>query len=107
LVGLYETAIYLPDSQAALDLWGADRGIAALKALLPYYDTGVWSRYDMTNPGKSARGDLDTIPYHDLITRQLKYIAMISGDPFFASYADRFHAEEVTCLANGGCPPAS
>jgi hypothetical protein len=94
LAGLYEIATYLPGQEAAVDLWAPDRGIPALKALLPYYDTGSWSRYDMTNPGKSARGDLDTVAYHNLVISQLRYMATISGDPFFSNYADRFQAYE-------------
>jgi hypothetical protein len=92
LVGLYEAAAYLQDPEASLDLLGPDRGTAALKALLPYYDTGTWSRYYMTNPGRSVRGSLDTVAYHVLVIGQLKYMTTISGDLFFADYADLFQA---------------
>lgn len=92
LVGLYETATYLGDSSAYFDFWGPDRGLAALKALLPYYDTGSWSFYNMVNPGKSVSGSLDSTAYHQLVIFQLRYLATISGDPFFSQYADRFQS---------------
>jgi heparosan-N-sulfate-glucuronate 5-epimerase len=107
LVGLYEAATYLPGQEAAVDLWGTDRGIPALKALLPYYATKTWSRYDMVHPGKSAYGSLATVYYHDLVINQLRYVAQISGDPFFSEYADRFQAELTACLAKRECPPQS
>jgi hypothetical protein len=107
LVGLYETATYLHDQAASSDLLGPDRGIAALKVLLPYYDTGSWSFYYVTRPGGSGTRGLDTVRYHTLVIGQLIYMATISGDAFFSRYADRFQAYLDTCKAAGKCPPAS
>ena len=94
LVGLYEASIYLQDPRAAQALWDPDRGIAAVRALLPYYDTGSWSRYDMVNPGPAVRGSLDTSAYHSLVISQLRYLGAITGDPFFTGYAERFQSYE-------------
>ena len=106
MVGLYEAATYLHDPAASADLWGPRRGIAALKALLPFYDTGHWSRYDLRSPGRFATGDLASVGYHSLVIGQLGYVARISGDPFFSKYAARFAAYLTACEAAGKCPPA-
>ena len=45
------------------------------------YDTGAWSRYH------TREADLG---YHDLMTLQLRQLALKSGDPAFRAYADRF-----------------
>jgi len=90
LIGLYETETYLGDSGAYEDLWSSDRGFVALKALLPYYDTGAWSRYYVERFGKSPSGGLDTTAYHILVIAQLRYLATISGDAFFSDCAARF-----------------
>jgi D-glucuronyl C5-epimerase C-terminus len=105
MVGLYEAATYLHDPAASADLWGPRRGIAALKALLPYYDTGDWSRYDLRNPGTTATGDLASVTYHTLVIGQLGYIAGISGDSYFSTYAARFAADLTACQAARKCPP--
>jgi D-glucuronyl C5-epimerase C-terminus len=105
LVGLYEAATDLRDSTASADLWGSNRGIPALKALLPYYDTGDWSRYDMQQPGKHVLGELAPLSYHTLVVGQLRYLAAISGDPFFTTYSDRFMTDLDVCEALEHCPP--
>jgi hypothetical protein len=107
LAGLYEASTYLSDPQAAHDLWDPDRGIAAVRALLPSYDTGDWSRYDMVNPGPLAHGDLDSNDYHSLVISQLRYLGTITGDTFFSDYAKRFETYASACGAHGGCPPAN
>jgi heparosan-N-sulfate-glucuronate 5-epimerase len=104
--GLYEAATYLHDPAAAADLWAPRRGFAALKALLPYYDTGDWSRYDLRSPGRSATGDLARVSYHSLVIGQLEYVASITGDSFFSKYAARFAADLAACQAARKCPPA-
>jgi hypothetical protein len=107
LVGLYETATYLGDKAASADLRGPDRGLAAVKALLPYYDTGNWSYYNRDLPVTAARKNLDTVSYHSLVIGQLRYLTQISGDPFFAGYADKFQGYLDACTAAGKCPPGS
>jgi heparosan-N-sulfate-glucuronate 5-epimerase len=105
LVGLYETSTYLRDPAASADLLHPDRGLAAVKALLPYYDTGDWTRYYVKSPGTSSTRGIDRVKYHSLVIGQLRYLATISGDPFFTQYADRFQGYLDACMAIKKCPP--
>jgi heparosan-N-sulfate-glucuronate 5-epimerase len=106
MVGLYETATYLHDQVAMADLTGPDRGFAALKAMLPYYDAGNWSRYYITTPGTVQHGAIDTMVYHKLVIGQLKYLTQITGDPFFATWAAKFQGYLDVCTKAAACPPA-
>jgi hypothetical protein len=90
LAGLYECATYLGDSTCSYDLTAADRGLAAVRALLPYYDTGSWSLYSLDSLGSSTRGARASVSYHRLHIRQLRWLYSITGDPVMREYADRF-----------------
>jgi heparosan-N-sulfate-glucuronate 5-epimerase len=107
LVGLYETATYLHDGAALEALTKPDRGYAAVKALLPYYDTGNWSRYNITDPAKEQLTRFSTLNYHNLVIGQLRYMTKISGDGTFAKWADHFQNYWTACKAKGKCPPPS
>jgi hypothetical protein len=105
MIGLYETWIYLHDKAAQADIFGPDRGFAALKVMLPYYDTGNWSRYYITSPGSLQHGVFETVTYHSLVIGQLRYVAQITGDSFFTKWANKFQKYYDTCKAAGQCPP--
>jgi hypothetical protein len=106
MVGLYEAATYLHDDVAMADLTDPDRGFAALKVLLPYYDTGDWTHYYITTPGTLQRGRLQTLGYHTLVIGQLRYLTKITGDPFFAKWADKFQGYLNACTVARPCPPS-
>ena len=42
--------------------------------------------------------------YHEIHIRQLRWYARITGDPFFAKYANRFQAYLDACIAAANCP---
>jgi len=107
LAGLYETATYLHDGVALAALTKPDRGYAAVKALLIYYDTGNWSRYNITDPAKEQLTRFSTLTYHNLVIGQLRYMTKISGDGTFAKWADHFQNYWTACKAKGKCPPPS
>jgi D-glucuronyl C5-epimerase C-terminus len=85
VISLYDYAAITGDAQALA--WAQD-GARAAAAVLPKYDTGAWSRYH-----GSEEADLG---YHDLMTLQLRQLALKSGDPVFRTYADRFTIYRVT-----------
>jgi D-glucuronyl C5-epimerase C-terminus len=85
VISLYDYAAITGDAQALA--WAQD-GARAAAAALPKYDTGAWSRYQ-----GSREADLG---YHDLMTLQLRQLALKSGDPFFRAYADRFTIYRLT-----------
>lgn len=104
MAGLYEAQLYLDDPQARYELQNADRGLAALKALLPYYDTGSWSTYNLRRLDATVNGSRAKRNYHELHIRQLRWFARVTGDPFFQGYADRFQRYLDACLATKTCP---
>jgi hypothetical protein len=90
LIGLYEDWLYLHDPAAEFNLYAPDRGFAALKALLPYYDTGSWSYYNLDSLTASPRGRLATNNYQHVHVVELRYLYAITGDPIYKKYADLF-----------------
>ena len=42
--------------------------------------------------------------YHEIHIRQLRWYAKVTGDPFFAGYADRFQRYLDACIAASNCP---
>jgi heparosan-N-sulfate-glucuronate 5-epimerase len=102
LGGLYECAIYLGDPIALHDLAAADRGLSALRALLPYYDTGSWSFYGLNTLVGQNRGPRASSAYHNLVIRQLRWLYSITGDPVMKKYADRFQSYVTSQAVIGG-----
>lgn len=102
LGGLYECAIYLGDPIALHDLAAADRGLSALRALLPYYDTGSWSFYGLNTLVGQNRGPRASSAYHNLHIRQLRWLYSITGYPVMKKYADRFQSYVTGSAVNGG-----
>jgi hypothetical protein len=90
LFGLFEVAHFLEDEQAA-DLWIA--GTNGLAAMLPLYDAGWWTLYDL-DPAYGRR-NYDSPHYHDLSTTYVGLLALL--DPVhrdvFSSYHRRWVAQ--------------
>jgi hypothetical protein len=104
MAGLHEAWTYLGDREARAALERPDRGLAALRALLPYYDTGSWSTYDLLRLNAQVNGSRAKLTYHGIHIHQLRWWAKVTGSPFFQKYADRFQRYLDTCLAAGNCP---
>ena len=85
VISLYDYAAITADAQA--QAWARD-GAQAAAALLPRYDTGAWSLYQGSREAK--------LGYHDLMTLQLRQLALKSGNLEFRIYADRFAQYRVT-----------
>ncbi len=85
VISLYDYAAITGDTKALA--WAQD-GSRAAAALLPRYDTGAWSLYQGSREAP--------LGYHDLMTLQLRQLALKSGDPVFRTYADRFALYRVT-----------
>ena len=82
---LYDYADITGDAQALS--WARD-GAQTAAALLPEYDTGAWSLYE--GPREAKLG------YHDLMTLQLRQLALRTGNVLFRIYSDRFAQYRVT-----------
>jgi hypothetical protein len=85
VISLYDYAAITGDTQALT--WARDGAQAAVQAL-PKYDTGAWSLYQGS---KEAN-----LGYHDLMTLQLRQLALKTGNLDFRAYADRFAQYRVT-----------
>ncbi len=88
----------LNGTRAAGDLWRA--GIETIKAILPRYDVGFWSRYDVRGFHIAAKS------YHDLLIDNLDLLTELTGDPAFAKQSARFrgYVQNKTCYyAALGC----
>jgi hypothetical protein len=104
MVGLYEDWVYLKDPMAQSDLYRPDRGLAALRALLPYYDTGKWSTYNLLRLTGATRGTLAHRHYHELHVKQLTWLTKVTGDPFWDGYAQRWTRYLEACTLTNTCP---
>jgi heparosan-N-sulfate-glucuronate 5-epimerase len=104
IAGLYEAWTYLGDKAARYEVEHADRGLAALKAMLPHYDTGSWSTYNLKRFDARQNGTLARRHYHELHVRQLLWFARVTNDPFFRTYYERFEQYLKACLATNTCP---
>ncbi len=85
VISLYDYADITGDAQALS--WARD-GAQTAAALLPEYDTGAWSLYE--GPREAKLG------YHDLMTLQLRQLALRTGNVLFRIYSDRFAQYRVT-----------
>ena len=79
IISLYDYADITADTRALG--WARDGAHAAV-ALLPKYDTGAWSLYQGSREAN--------LGYHDLMTLQLRQLALRTGNLEFRRYADRF-----------------
>ncbi|KAI6194073.1 Heparosan-N-sulfate-glucuronate 5-epimerase [Aphelenchoides besseyi] len=94
LIGLYDLSqVHLKESEKAKHLFNT--GIESLKVLLPLYDTGSGSIYDlkhvtMKSPPNLARGD-----YHDTHIYLLRLFHVITGHKMFKDFSDRWFAYTI------------
>jgi len=63
-----------------------EEGIDSLVNVLPEYDTGRWSKYDL-----SEKTNVSSIFYHQLHINQLKVLYKITGIKLFDDYAERWN----------------
>src|SRR5581483_4495885 len=72
----------------------ASRLLATAKEMLPSFDTGHWSRYDLR-----TQSDLH---YQDFVISLLRQLTKRTGDPVWQDTADRFTAyEQASPLLTG------
>ena len=104
MMGLQDAWTYLGDTAARDDLHRADRGIPAIRALLPYYDTGKWSTYNLKKFSGAPLGTIATRAYHELHILQLHWFAKVADDGTFEHYANKWQKYLDACLATASCP---
>jgi D-glucuronyl C5-epimerase C-terminus len=106
IAGLYECAIYLGDPICLHDVTAADRGLAAVRALLPYYDIGTWSLYSLNTLTGPNRGPTASDGYQTLHIKQLRFLYSITGDPLMKEYAEKFQVDLNNAVEHGSASPS-
>ena len=67
-------------------------GAATVEALLPLYDTGWWSLYDLYHLEATGPRNPCTAHYHDIHVKQLTVMHAITGRAAFRAFAGRWAA---------------
>jgi heparosan-N-sulfate-glucuronate 5-epimerase len=67
-----------------------ERGAATVEGLLPLYDTGWWSLYDLYHLEVPTPRNPATAHYHDIHIKQLNVMHAITGREPFAHFAHRW-----------------
>ncbi len=92
LCGLYDYKRVFAKHSLANQLF--HQGIQTLKTILPEYDLGFWSRYNLCQAEWHPAVDPATIQYQRLHVVQLKLIRRLTGEPVFRAYADKFDRQD-------------
>jgi heparosan-N-sulfate-glucuronate 5-epimerase len=88
LFGLWDLARAQPDDGRAARLF--ERGAATVEALLPRYDTGWWSLYDLYHLEVAPPRNPCTAHYHDIHIKQLEIMHAITRREPFGAVARRW-----------------
>jgi hypothetical protein len=88
LFGLWDMVRADPDEARAAEIF--EHGAATVEALLPLYDTGWWSLYDLYHLEVPTSRNPTTAHYHDIHIKQLRVMHAITGREPFAGFARRW-----------------
>jgi hypothetical protein len=69
-------------------------GFETLKHILPAYDLGYWSRYNLCQAPWYPEVDPATLGYQRLHVTQLRLLYRLTGETKFQEYAEKFSAQE-------------
>lgn len=92
---------YARDANDAAAASLVQRMTAAVQTMLPRFDTGEWSRYEL-------RGAYASRGYEEYVTDELRKLAAQTQDPFWQATAQRFYDYLYTApqVTEGTPPPA-
>ena len=83
LFGLWDLLRAQPDDARAKAIF--EHGVATVEALLPRYDTGWWSLYDLYHLEVAGPRNPCTAHYHDIHVKQLRVMHAITGRDAFGA----------------------
>ena len=92
LFGIYDFVRVFPRDKTAGRLF--DKGIQTVADILPVYDLGYWSRYNLCQAEWYPEIDPATIQYQRLHIAQLKVLYRITEMPVFRKYAQIFQKQD-------------
>jgi hypothetical protein len=93
LCGLHEFTRVFPENKIAKDLF--NNGIKTLIKVLPEYDLGFWSRYNLCRAPWHPVIDPATIAYQRLHVNQLNMLFKLTGKEIFNTYAEKFRMQDT------------
>lgn len=71
-----------------------DDGISSLKAMLPLYDTGFWTTYDLWHLESNKAINPATAHYHNIHIKQIMSLYKITKDDYFLKIAQKWQQYE-------------
>ena len=90
LIGLYDLKHFAPASKAQEVAQLYSDGMVSLRAMLPMFDTGSGSIYDLRHITIGVAPNLARWDYHATHINQLLLLATIDNDPFFRKTVERW-----------------
>ncbi|MDZ7796359.1 MAG: D-glucuronyl C5-epimerase family protein [Candidatus Marinimicrobia bacterium] len=93
LFGVYDFVRAFPENAQAASIFA--EGTETLARLLPEYDLGYWSRYNLCDAPWYPAVDPATIAYQRLHVVQLQILYNITGKEIFNTYADIFRRQDT------------
>ncbi|NXS84601.1 GLCE epimerase, partial [Erpornis zantholeuca] len=90
LIGLYDLKETAGEKLGAEARLLYERGMASLKAMLPLYDTGSGSVYDLRHFMLGTAPNLARWDYHTTHINQLQLLASVDDAPIFKEFAKRW-----------------
>lgn len=92
LFGIYDFIRVCPDNELAREIF--NNGISTLENILPQYDLGFWSRYNLCSAPWYPEIDPATISYQRLHIAQLKVMHRITGKEIYKEYWQKFRKQD-------------
>ncbi|MEA2076553.1 MAG: D-glucuronyl C5-epimerase family protein [Candidatus Marinimicrobia bacterium] len=93
LCGIYDYLRVFPDDEMTKTIF--DDGIKTLENILPEYDLGYWSRYNLCRAEWYPSVDPATIGYQRLHVTQLNMLYQLTGKEIFKKYAEIFSKQDT------------
>ena len=90
LIGLYDVMSLAPKDSVGDAQLLFDQGMQTLKKLLPLYDTGSGSVYDLRHFTLGLAPNIARWSYHSTHINQLHLLSTIDSDPILSSVAERW-----------------
>lgn len=91
LCGLYDFVRVFPENERAQKLFYD--GIHTLTNILPEYNMGYWSRYNLCKAPWYPKDDPATVWYQRIHIIQLRLLFQLTDDPVFQQYAELFEKQ--------------
>lgn len=88
LCGVYDFIRVFPEDTQAREIF--DEGVKTTVNILPEFDIGFWSRYNLCNADFYPNVDPSTIGYQKLHATQLEFMFKLTNHPIFKKYEEKF-----------------